>query len=575
MANSTLLLAMLQNAVILLVLMLVYVISSRPFADELQGTASRKRAWRLVSGLMMGGMGILIVSTPLNYSDSIIFDTRSVLISLAALYFGWLPTLIAGVITALYRLWLGGAVLTGILSIISSGIIGLLWRHRCKHRLDSLGSVELLAMGLCVHVVLVALMFTLPGGGSWQVIVDIILPVVIGFSLLTLLLGKLLSHSLHAEQLLRATRANAQRLSLAMAVSGQDLFELDLQSGEIHSISTTESPEMYPDRHLLDNIDALLGQLHPEDAPLIKELLQAVREGRLEDWEGDFRQYINADEWVWIHVAGRLVSRDEKGKPLTFLGTYLDVTARKLADERLWKQANIDKVTGLPNRSMFLEKLDSEVARASKNRSQLALIYLDIDHFKEVNDSLGHEAGDLLLQQLATRLRGLVQELGLDLVARIGGDEFTIILTELEDIGLAGDTARAALETIAEVFSIGGQQVHVGASAGITIYPEDGSSGEILLKNADQAMYKAKNEGRNCYYFFTPAMQEAVNRKARILSELREALQSSALQVYYQPVVDLASGAMVKVEALVRWQHPEYGMVPPDTFIPAAEESGL
>src|SRR5690606_35829681 len=128
----------------------------------------------------------------------------------------------------------------------------------------------------------------------------------------TLLLGKILSHALNAERLLRDTRANAQRLSLAMAVSGQDLFELNLQNGEIHSISTTQSLGKYPNRHLLDNIKVLLDQLHPEDAQLIKELLQAVREGRLEEWEGDFRQYINATEWVWIHVAGRLVSRDEK-----------------------------------------------------------------------------------------------------------------------------------------------------------------------------------------------------------------------------------------------------------------------
>lgn len=573
MMDTSLLLAMLQNAAMLLVLVVLYAISSRPFAtDTWLGPKGSLRA-QLASGILLGAMGVLIIATPLRYDESIILDTRSVLVSLAALYFGWIPAVLVMTLTALYRAYVGGAAVTGVLVILSSGACGLLWRHYCRARLERVGTAELLGLGLCVHGLVMLLMYTLPIADPRAVMGDIVLPFMFLFPLLTVLIGKLLSHFLRTELLAQAALESTQRLSLAMEVSRMELFELDLQSGEIRSLSRELSETRYPDRRYISSLGDLLSELHPEDVAEVQSHLREVQTGKLREWHGDFRQHTHGGGWAWIHVAGRLVAHDAQGKPKTFLGTYMDVTARKRADDQMWQQANIDKVTGLPNRSLFLERLGIETRRAAGAGSRLAVLYLDLDHFKEVNDSLGHDAGDRLLQLVATRLRGLEGEYSL--LARIGGDEFIYILSDLPHIGMASEMADKVLLLLAEPFTLGEKPLYVGASLGISVYPDDGASGEILLRSADQAMYAAKHDGRNRARFFTPSMQDSVDRKARLVADMREALRSGNFAVHYQPIVAPGSDAAVKVEALLRWQHAELGWISPETFIPVAEESGL
>ncbi len=264
---------------------------------------------------------------------------------------------------------------------------------------------------------------------------------------------------------------------------------------------------------------------------------------------------------------------NEEGAPHRRVALFSDITQKKASEELIWQQANFDPLTGLPNRSMFHDRLDQEMKKARRSNSVLALLFLDLDEFKAVNDTLGHDMGDILLKEAAQRLRDCVRES--DTVARLGGDEFTVILTELDEQYSAELVAKVILLRLVQPFSLKGKFVHVSVSIGITLYPEDAATLDELLKNADQAMYAAKDQGRNCYHYFTPAMQEAVQKRMRITNDLRNALADKQFELHYQPIVDMATGVIRKAEALIRWQHPEFGLTCPSAFIPIAEETGM
>lgn len=263
---------------------------------------------------------------------------------------------------------------------------------------------------------------------------------------------------------------------------------------------------------------------------------------------------------------------DENGKPQRWVAQFSDITQKKASDALIWRQANFDPLTELPNRSMFLDRLDQEMRKARRNDLPLALLFLDLDEFKAVNDTLGHDVGDVLLKEVSLRLLDCVRET--DTVARLGGDEFTVVLTDIVEPRSIERVADAVLRKFAEPFLLNDKCAHVTASIGITLYPEDAATLEGLLKNADQAMYAAKDQGGNCYHYFTPAMQVAVQNRMRIANDLRLALTENQFHVYYQPIVDMASGAILKAEALIRWLHPEHGLINPSEFIPIAEETG-
>jgi len=255
------------------------------------------------------------------------------------------------------------------------------------------------------------------------------------------------------------------------------------------------------------------------------------------------------------------------------VGLFSDITHKRETDELIWRQANFDALTGLPNRSMFHDRLEQSIKKAHRIEQQFALLFLDLDYFKEVNDTLGHGMGDRLLQMAAQRVRACVRDS--DTVARLGGDEFTVILGELCDSQSIERAVHAILQTLAEPFQLGTEQVYISASIGITFYPNDGTEVDTLLKNADQAMYAAKAQGRNRYSYFTASMQQQAQARKRLVSDLRTALNEKQFCVYYQPIVDLASGEIRKAEALIRWLHPVRGPVSPAEFIPLAEETGM
>ena len=250
-----------------------------------------------------------------------------------------------------------------------------------------------------------------------------------------------------------------------------------------------------------------------------------------------------------------------------------DMTEKKRAEEVIWRQANFDTLTDLPNRHLFYDRLRQEIARARQSHTQLALLFIDLDRFKEVNDTLGHDQGDILLKEIARRISAIVR--GTDTVARLGGDEFTIILPDLSDAGAAAPIIRALLARIASPLQLGQESVEVSASIGLALYPRDADSAESLLVRADQAMFAAKSAGRNQWAVFTPALQRAEQERLRVTSDLRVALEQGQLAVHYQPIVDLSNGKVRKAEALIRWTHPVRGEIDPADFIPVAEDTGL
>lgn len=246
---------------------------------------------------------------------------------------------------------------------------------------------------------------------------------------------------------------------------------------------------------------------------------------------------------------------------------------RKRAEDTIWRQANYDTVTHLPNRRLFRDRLEQEIRRAQREQRLLALLFIDLDRFKEVNDTLGHDAGDALLVEAAHRISAAIRDT--DTAARIGGDEFTIIMPQLPDTRRVEEVAQKVVDALAIPFKIGDEMVYLSGSIGITIYPDDARHLESLLKNADQAMYVAKGLGRSRYSFFTSGMQESAQERQALMRDLRTALVKNEFRMYFQPIVEMDSGRIVKAEALIRWQHPQRGLVSPVEFIPLAEEIGL
>ena len=281
------------------------------------------------------------------------------------------------------------------------------------------------------------------------------------------------------------------------------------------------------------------------------------------------------------------LSGDEK-----FILTLRDITARKFSEQRLSVLANYDSLTSLPNRSLFRDRLHQSMLRAQRNNKLLGLMFLDLDRFKTINDSLGHGAGDQLLQHVAERLKhtlrssdivsiisgqSIAPERDIDTVtvSRIGGDEFTVIIEDLHLVDQVATVAQKIVEVFTRPFNISGHQIYTSASVGITIYPFDDETIDGLIKSADTAMYRAKEHGRNTYQFFTADMNTRAGERLAFETSLRAALEQEQFVLHYQPKLDLVRNTIVGFEALLRWQHPEHGLIPPGEFIPLLEETGL
>jgi diguanylate cyclase (GGDEF)-like protein/PAS domain S-box-containing protein len=376
-------------------------------------------------------------------------------------------------------------------------------------------------------------------------------------SLLLFLLTRLL---LHSEQ---RFRAYFERSMVGMATTSLEKGWLEVNDALCRLLGYRRDELMQMTWDQLTHVDDLAA-----DALQIKRVLT----GELNEYALDKRFMRKDGSIVYAHAAARAVRRVD-GRLDYFVLLVEDITEKKKAEEAVWQQANYDGLTGLPNRRLFHDRLAQEMKKVRRAEEGLALLFIDLDHFKEVNDMLGHDAGDLLLAEAACRISACVRDT--DTVARLGGDEFAVVLPNLTEVSPAEQVAQAIVQSLVLPFALGGESVYVSASIGITLYPNDAGNIETLLKNADQAMYAAKNRGRNRFSYFTASMQAAAQERQLLLRDLRGALAAGQFELYYQPMVELGSGTIVKAEALLRWHHPQRGMVWPGQFIPLAEENGL
>jgi diguanylate cyclase (GGDEF)-like protein len=285
------------------------------------------------------------------------------------------------------------------------------------------------------------------------------------------------------------------------------------------------------------------------------------------------KRYLRRDgEVIWVRITCAL-RRSPEGVPLYDVSVVEDITDRKLAEDRVQYLATHDELTGLPNRAVFGQLLDHALETAARHERQSALLFIDLDRFKLVNDSLGHEAGDLLLKEMARRLTGCMRRS--DVLARLGGDEFVVLLEELTDPRQAAEVAKKVLSSVLAPVEISGHECRVTASIGIALFPADARDSQTLMKNADMAMYAAKEEGKNNFQFYSKHSNPMSVERLVLESHLSRALERREFTVQYQPKVDMRSGEIKGAEALLRWWNPELGALSPTQFIPVAEDSGL
>ncbi len=317
--------------------------------------------------------------------------------------------------------------------------------------------------------------------------------------------------------------------------------------------------------------DGWVADIHPDDR---EDWLRALREAGRERRSliREYRLKHHSEGYRWIYDQGK-PCLDTDGTLLGYVGACHDVHAEKQLQEQLRYIGQYDPLTGLPNQTLLEDRLRQALANARRSKKQIVLLFTDLDCFKIVNDSLGYKVGDRLLQQVAQRLKHCLRE-G-DTLSRRGGDEFLVILSDLKHVEDAAHVAEKLLQSLAGPYTIDGIDLHISASIGISIYPDDGQDAETLLRNADTAMYFAKQNGRNRYQFFTPEMNSRAYEYLMMQNHLRRALERGEFELNYQPQVELRKGAIVGVEALLRWRHPESGMIAPSQFIPIAEECGL
>jgi diguanylate cyclase (GGDEF)-like protein/PAS domain S-box-containing protein len=312
----------------------------------------------------------------------------------------------------------------------------------------------------------------------------------------------------------------------------------------------------------------LLGQ--SQDQPGVEIIREAVRENREAHTALHYHRKDGSLFWVDLYIAPVL---DDAGTPTHFVGILNDITEAKRFEEQLQKQANHDALTQLPNRTLLLDRIAQAIAVARRQNSRAMIAFLDLDRFKLINDSFGHDVGDDLLREVAARLLDCVRTT--DTVALLGADVFVIVLTDELTDEISLPVINRIVERIAQPVSLRGTEHVVTCSIGISVFPQDGTNAETLLKNADRAMYQAKQVGRNSFQFFTAEMNEQLDERLKMEAGLRQAITGEELELHYQPQVDLSSGEIIGFEALVRWNHPKHGTIAPARFIPIAEESDL
>lgn len=369
-----------------------------------------------------------------------------------------------------------------------------------------------------------------------------------------------------------AIRASEERYALAAAGTNDGLWDWDLVSDRLHlSDRWIEMLGLHRDK-VAPYPESILDRMHPKDMDGFREALDNHLEGRSEQLRAEFRLLHNDDHYVWMLCRGVAV-RDGSGKAVRITGSMTDISERKRAEEKLLKDAFYDPTTGLPNRALFLDRVSQHRKKNGGKPGNFAVLFLDVDRFKMINDSLGHEIGDNLLIDVARRLERAIKPE--DIVARLSGDEFAILVTDISGRNGALDAIAAIRSELAAAFYLLEREIFITAAIGVALSDPALETAEDMLRAADIAMYRAKDGGLSNYVFYDPQMQSRAISMLQMESDLRRAVEREEFDVQYQPIVDFSTGSISGFETLVRWEHPEKGPVSPNDFIPLAESTGL
>jgi diguanylate cyclase (GGDEF)-like protein/PAS domain S-box-containing protein len=365
---------------------------------------------------------------------------------------------------------------------------------------------------------------------------------------------------------------DVERFGMVAKATNDALIEWDLASDQVWRSDSYQRLFGYRNDEPRLNMEAWLGHVDADDRLRVQQRLLGVINSSQNLWNDEFRVMRQDQTVAHVHARG-FVNRDDAGSARKLLGVLQDITVRKEAEDRTRFLADHDELTGLPNRSLFKQSLAQAIQRAGRSGKFLSVLFLDLDRFKNINDSLGHETGDQVLRAVAERLSGCVRQV--DVVARFGGDEFAVLIEGLTAEDQAGGVARKIVDALSQPLILAGRQYRPGASIGISTYPTDGRDVLSLQKNADIAMYRAKEEGRGNFQFYSEQLNTHSIQRLEFESNLNGALNNKEFVLYYQPKLELASGRITGVEALIRWVSPQFGFVSPADFIAIAEETGL
>ncbi len=370
-------------------------------------------------------------------------------------------------------------------------------------------------------------------------------------------------------------RMAKERLDLALMGSNLATWDWDLVANKVYfNQGWATLLGAVPNQGIVPGAE-VIAMTFADDQPRMLIALEHAVKGIASEFDCEYRVADVAGNPIWLHTLGKVTERGADTRARRMTGTSANITKRKIAEERAEFLATRDPLTGLPNRMLANDRLEQGIATAARQQTHLSFMFIDLDRFKTINDSLGHDVGDELLKRVATRLSACVR--ASDTVARLGGDEFAVILENASTNTHEGaqNVAEKMIASLATPIMINGQQLTTSCSIGIGIYPEDGGDPQSLMKHADVAMYDAKAKGRNNYQFFSHAMNAKAQERLSVENYLRLALQRNELVLHYQPRVSFKTGKITGMEALIRWQHPRHGLVYPGKFIGVAEDAGL
>lgn len=373
------------------------------------------------------------------------------------------------------------------------------------------------------------------------------------------------------EELLRKSE---ERYQLALLASKDGIYDWDIKNNTVFYSKTWKKIIGYEESELPDTYEVLENLIHPEERKAVLNVRKKYLNREIDKYNIEYRFRKKDGSYIWIQDSA-LAMWDNEGNPLRIIGTYTDIDGRKKREKIIFNMAYYDSLTGLPNRRYF-EKILKNILAFNENSYKAnkgIVLFLDLDNFKNINDTLGHDVGDKLLKIIANKLKEVLRKE--DIISRFGGDEFLILQPNINTYEEAVESVNRIIDIFKDLWILGEHKLYITPSIGITVYPDDGEDVNIILRNADTAAYDAKFSGKNGYKFFEKSMFDQVLRKTEVEKALREAVKNNEFELYYQPQVEVSTGRIVSLEALMRWKNPELGFVSPVEFIPIAEETGL